>query len=157
MYQKCVVQTYKKHDNFFEMDKKSENTYQYKDKYIYSNQIDLYYYEPAKNTNFPLFEFTGVKDPNNKKEVSFPKYWGSLKAKLISPLTGKLKKGTKYNFNVYMCDMDELYLIIGKKRNKLKKEENNFTGEYLIDNNKVSIAYQDNSEESTIFEFEVVK
>ena len=51
--------------NFFEMDKKSEHTYQYKDMYIYSDKINLSYYEPTKKKFFALFEFQGVKDPNN--------------------------------------------------------------------------------------------
>ena len=69
--------------NFFEMDKKSEHTYQYKEMYIFSNSIKLTYYEPAQNTNYTLFKFKVVKSFTQKYEISFPKYHSQIISKLI--------------------------------------------------------------------------
>ena len=149
--------------NFFEMDKKSEHTYQYKDMYIYSDQIKLSYYEPAQDTYFNLFQFKGVKDPNNKKDISYPLYYSkNIKARLISPLTGNLKKNSKVSFNIQTRETDILKVIVGDKWITLTKEGDNFIGEVLIDADTVGVYFpnptKDNPKNySSIFEFNVVR
>ena len=149
-------------ENFFNMDKKSEHTYQYKDMYIYSNKIKLTYYEPARNKNFYLFEFQGVKDPNNKNEISYPRYTNAINAKLIEPLTGILKKNSKVKFNIQTCETDILEVIVGDKWNILTKEGDNFIGEILIDADTVSVYFSNPSNDnpnnySKLYEFKVVR
>ena len=149
--------------SYFEMDKKSEHTYQYKDMYIYSDKINLSYYEPAKDTNFTLFQFNGVKDPNNKNEVSYPKYYSnSIKARLISPLTGVLKKNSKVNFNIQTNETEILKVIVGDRWNTLTKEGDNFIGEILIDADEVGVYFpkptNDNPNNySAVYDFKVVR
>ena len=146
-------------NNFFEMDKKSEHTYQYKDMYIYSNSIKLSYYEPAEDTNYTLFKFKGVKDSNRNNDISFPKYYSHIKAKLISPLSGKLKRNSIVNFNVLTCETDELKVIVGNKWNSLTKEGENFIGKILIDDNKVGVYYPNKNNPGSyteIYKFEVI-
>ena len=147
-------------DNFFEMDKKSEHTYQYKDMYIYSNSIKLAYYEPAQNTNYSLFKFKGVKNSNQKDEISFPSYNSQIKAKLISPLSGKLKRNSIINFNIKTCETDELKVIVGNKWNSLTKEGDNFIGKILIDANEVGIYYPNKEKPGNykeLYQFEVIR
>ena len=150
-------------NNFFEMDKKSEHTYQYKDMYIYSDKIKLSYYEPAQDSHFALFQFKGVKDPNNKNEVSYPKYYSnSIKARLISPLTGVLKKNSKVNFNIQTRETEILKVIVGNKWITLTKEGDNFIGEILIDADEVGVYFpkptNDNPNNySAVYEFKVVR
>ena len=143
---------------------KNQNiTYQYEDMYIYSDKINLSYYEPAKDTNFTLFKFNGVKDPNNKNEVSYPKYYSnSIKARLISPLTGVLKKNSKVKFNIQTNETEILKVIVGDKWNTLTKEGDNFIGEILIDADEVGVYFpnptnDDPNNYSALYEFKVVR
>jgi len=146
---------------FFEMDKKSEHTYQYKDMYIFSDKIKLSYYEPAQDTYFNLFQFKGVKDPNNKKEISYPVYSNTINAKLISPLTGKLKKNSKVSFNIQTRETEILKVIVGDKWNTLTKEGDNFIGEVLIDADEVGVYYLKNPDNpdnyGMLYKFSVVR
>ena len=148
-------------DYFFDMDKKSEHTYQYKDMYIFSDKIKLSYYEPAKDTYIKLFEFKGVKDPNNKNEISYPVFSNTINAKLISPLTGKLKKNSKVSFNIQTRETDILKVVVGNKFIALTKEGDNFIGEVLIDADAVGVYYVKNPENpdnlTMLYRFNVVR
>ena len=148
--------------NFFDMDKKSEHTYQYKDMYIYSDKIKLSYYEPAQDSHFALFQFKGVKDPNNKNEVSYPEYSNLINAKLISPLTGVLKKNSKVNFNIQTNETEILKVIVGDKWITLTKEGDNFIGEILIDADEVGVYFPKPTNDnpgnySAVYDFKVVR